>query len=52
MSKTEKKIKASFTQDIVFSVTNGDVKTAKSVLFPSVVKALSNNTEAVKIIDK
>ena len=33
------------------SVTNGAVKTHKSVLFPSVVKALSDNTETVKIIN-
>ena len=53
-SKAERtlRLKDSFAQDIVFSDTNGAVKTPKSVLFPSVVKGLSNNTETVKIINK
>ena len=53
-SKTEKtlRLKESFAQDIVFSVTNGAVKTPKSVLFPSVVKAICNNTKIVKLINK
>lgn len=55
MSKTEKNIKTKdhFTQDIVFfSVKNGAVKTAKSVLYLSVVKALFKNAETAKIINK
>ena len=53
-SSTERtiRLKESFAQDIVFSVTNGVIKTPKSVLFPSVVKALCNNTEIVKLINK
>ena len=53
-SSTERtiRLKGSFAQDIVFSVTNGVVKTPKSVLFPSVVKALCNNTEILKLINK
>ena len=39
------RLKESFAQDIVFSVTNGVVKTPKSVLFRSVVKALCNNRD-------
>ena len=46
------RLKESFGQDIVFSATNGAVKTPKSVLFPSVVKALSNNIEVVKLMYK
>ena len=38
------RLKNSLTQDIVYSVPNGAIKTAKSVLFPAVVKALCNNT--------
>ena len=51
-NKTEKtlRLKESFAQDIVFPVTNGAVKTPKSVLFPSVVKAIFNNIEVVKLI--
>ena len=46
-SSTERtiKLKESFAQDIVFSVTNGVEKTPKSVLFHSVVKALCNNRD-------
>lgn len=46
-SSTERtiRLKESFAQDIVFSVTNGVEKTPKSVLFPSVVKALCNNRD-------
>ena len=53
-SSTERtiRLKESFAQDIVFSATNGVVKTPKSVLFPSVVKALCSNTEIVKLINK
>ena len=43
------RLKESFGQDIVFSVTNGAVKTPKSVLFPSVVKALCKNIDFVKL---
>ena len=53
-SKTEKtlRLKESFGQDIVFCVTNGAIKTPKSVLFPSVVKGICNNTEVLKLINK
>ena len=46
-SRTERtiRLKESFAQDIVFSVTNGVVKTPKSVLSPSVVKAFCNNRD-------
>ena len=46
-SSTERttRLKESFAQDIAFSVTNGVEKTPKSVLFPSVVKALCNNRD-------
>ena len=46
------RLKESFAQDTVFSVRNGVVKTPKSVLFPSVVKALCNNLEIIKLINK
>ena len=53
-SITEKtlRLKESFAQDIVFCVTNGVIKTPKSVLFPSVVKGICNNTEILKLINK
>ena len=46
------RLKNSLTQDIVYSVSNGAIKTPKSVLFPVVVKVLCNNTELVKLIKK
>ncbi|CAB4007602.1 Hypothetical predicted protein [Paramuricea clavata] len=46
------RLKNSLAQDIVYSVSNGAIKTPKSVLFPSVVKALCNNTEVVKLISR
>ena len=53
-SSTERtiRLKESFTQDIVFPVRNGVVKTPKSVLFHSVVKVLCSNTEILKHINK
>ena len=44
------RLKNSLTQDIVYFVSNGAIKTPKSILFPAVVKALCNNTEVVKLI--
>ena len=53
-SSTERtiRLKESFVQDLVFSFTNEVVETPKSVLFPSVVKALCNNTEILNLINK
>ena len=34
----------------IYSVSNGNIKTPKSVLFPAVVKSLCNNTEVVRLI--
>lgn len=42
----------SLSLDIVYSVSNGKIKTPKSVLFPSVVKSLCNNTEVIKLINQ
>ena len=36
----------------MYIVSNGAIKTPKSVLFPSVVKSLRNNTESLKLINK
>ena len=41
----------SFAQDLIYSVTNGFIKTPKSVLFPTVMKSPCNNKEAVNIIN-
>ena len=36
---------------MVYSVSNGNIKAPKSVLFPTVVKSLCNNTEVVRLIN-
>ena len=43
-------LKNSVAQDIIYSVSNGTIKT--HVLFPTVVKSLCNNTEVIKIINR
>ena len=45
-------IRLSLAQDIVYSVTEGKVKTPKSVLLPTVVKQLTNNTEIINTLNK
>ena len=48
VSERSIRLKNSVAQDIVYAVSNGTIKT--HVLFPTVVKSLCNNTEAIKII--
>ena len=38
-----------FTQDLVYAITNGPVKSPKSVLYPYHIKSLTNNTELINI---
>ena len=45
-------LKYSLTQDLVYAVTNGRVKTPKSVLSPTLIKSLTNNTELINVINK
>ena len=53
-SRTERtlRLRNSFAQDPVYTVSIGAIKTRKSVLFPPLVKSLCNNTEILKLIDK
>ena len=46
------RLKNSIAQDIVYAASNGAIKTPKSILFPTVVKALCNNTEVIRIINQ
>ena len=39
----------SIGQDIVYAISNGKIKTPKSILFPSVIKSLTNCTELIAI---
>ena len=45
-------IKLSFAQDIVYAVTKGRVKTPKSILLPTIIKSLTNNTEIVNVVNR
>ena len=40
-------LKHSFAQDLVYAITNGRVKTPKSILLPTLIKSLTNNTEVI-----
>ena len=42
----------SLAQDLIYTVTGGRVKTPKRLLLPSVVKALTNNTEIITILNR
>lgn len=46
------RFKFSIGQDLVYTVTDGRVKTPKSILFPCAVKTLTNNTELVNIVNR
>ena len=50
-SRTNKSelLKQSFTQNLVYAIINGRVKTPKSVLYPYHIKSLTNNTELINI---
>ena len=48
----QSRLKYSFAQDLIHSVTNGGVKTPKSILLPTMVKTLTNNTELINILNK
>ena len=50
ISERTVRLKNSVAQDMVYSVSNENIKTPKSVLFPAVVKSLWNNTEVVRLI--
>ena len=45
-------LKLSFTQNIVYAVTNGRIKTPKNILHPTLIKSLTNNTEIINVINK
>ena len=46
------RLKNSLAQDIVYAASNGSIKPPKSILLPAVVKAICNNTEVIKLINK
>ena len=52
LSSTKARLRHSLAQDIVYIVNGGRIKTPKSVLLPSVIKTLTNNTEIINIINR
>ena len=42
------RLKLSFYQDLLHAVTNGHVKTVKGILYSTIIKTLSNNTELLR----
>ena len=46
------RLKLSFSQDLTYAVSNGSIKTPKSVLFPNHIKSLTNNTELINITSR
>ena len=45
-------LKLSMAQDIVYNITRGRIKTPKSILLPSMIKALTNSTELINIMNR
>ena len=52
LSSRNATIKYSMTQDVVYNLNRGRVKTPKSLLLPSVIKTLTYNREIVNIINR
>ena len=52
MNNRSARIRLSLAQDVVYNVTEGRVKTPKSVLLPTVVKQLTNNAEIINTLNK
>ena len=52
MSSRQARLKHSIAQDIVYIVSNCKVKTRKSLLLPSTMKQLTNNTEIINIVPR
>ena len=50
-SNRQSRLKQSFAQDLIYSVTNCKVKTPKSILLPTMIKALANNTQLINILN-
>ena len=46
------RFKFSLAQNLVYTVTEGRVKTPKSILFPCTIKTLINNTELVNVVNR
>ena len=45
-------MKYSFAQDLIYATSNGRITLPKLILLPSIVKALTDNTEFISILNK
>ena len=52
LSSRGSRYKLSLGQDIVYTVSNGEVKTPKSVLYPCTIKTLTNCTELINVTNR
>ena len=52
LSRRNGMLQLSIARDIVYAVTRGLVKTPKSILLPTLIKSLTNNTELININNK
>ena len=52
ISSRRARLRHSLAQGIVYIVTEGRIKTPKSVLLPSIIKQLMNNTELINTIHR
>ena len=48
-SDRTERLKQSFSQDLTYVVTNGRIKSPRSILFPYHIKSLTNNTELINL---
>ena len=46
------RLKLSIGQDLVYAVSNGKIKTPKSIMYPTVIESLTNSTELITLNNK
>ena len=52
LSARSTRYKLSLAQDLVYTVSDGKIKTPKSILYPCTIKSLTNNTELINITNR
>ena len=52
MSSRPARLRFSIAQDIIYTTTEGRIKTPKSILLPTMVKTLTNSTELINILNR
>ena len=50
MSSRQARLKHSIIQDIIYTISNSKVKTPKRLLYPNIIKQLTNNTEVINTV--